>query len=124
MIAKSDKISELIVGCRKSFFYVGLFSLLINLLMLTVPLFMLQIFDRVLASQSYDTLVYLTIIAIVALMVFGILDSVRGRILVEVSRWIDNKLSPLSLSNSFDNVLDGQTYGYECLKDIGNVKFF
>ena len=49
------------------------FSLFINLLMLTVPLYMLQIFDRVLTSQSIDTLIYLTIIAIFALIVMSLL---------------------------------------------------
>ena len=84
-------------ACKKAFIYVGIFSFFVNILMLTVPLYMLQIFDRVLASQSYETLLYLTLIAISALLIFALLDITRSRILVRVSQWLYNHLSPQSL---------------------------
>ncbi|MEO1460013.1 MAG: type I secretion system permease/ATPase, partial [Pseudomonadota bacterium] len=43
--------------CRKHFWNVGIFSVFVNLLMLTGPLFMLQVYDRVLSSRSEATLV-------------------------------------------------------------------
>ena len=53
MSGKPDQVLKTtMAGCRRSFVHVGLFSLFINLLMLTVSLYMLQIFDRVIASQS------------------------------------------------------------------------
>ena len=79
-------LTAAIRGCRRAFGFVGLFSLCINLLLLTVPLYMLQVFDRVLASQSQETLVFLTIIAVAAVLVLGLLELVRSRILVRASR--------------------------------------
>jgi len=49
-----------LMACRGGFLAVALFSLCINLLMLTVPIYMLQLFDRVLGSGSTDTLLLLT----------------------------------------------------------------
>ena len=54
------------------------FSFMVNLLLLTIPLYMLQIYDRVLPSRSMDTLVFLTVFAIFALVVLGMLEAVRA----------------------------------------------
>ena len=51
----------------------GVFSLIVNVLLLTMPLYMLQIYDRVLPSQSMDTLKFLSVIAVAALVVLGLL---------------------------------------------------
>jgi ABC-type protease/lipase transport system fused ATPase/permease subunit len=57
MSGKPDQVLKAtMAGCRRSFIQVALFSMFINILVLTVPLYMLQIFDRVLASQSLETL--------------------------------------------------------------------
>ena len=54
-------IREVLSVCRGSFLAVGVFSLVVNLLMLVAPLYVLQIFDRVLSSGSQETLLYLTL---------------------------------------------------------------
>lgn len=74
-------------------FAVGFFSLCINLLMLTSPFYMLQLYDRVLMSRSVDTLVLLTAVALGALMILGILEAVRARVLVRVGARFDQGLS-------------------------------
>ncbi len=58
--------------------YAALLSACINLLQLTMPLYMMQVHDRVLNSQSMDTLVMLTILALGALIVLGVLDYIRA----------------------------------------------
>jgi len=60
----------------------AVFSFFLNLLMLVVPLYMLQVFDRVLSSRSESTLVMLTILAGFMLLVLGVLEAVRARVLV------------------------------------------
>ena len=72
---------DLVSRFRPYFLYAGLFSLVINLLLLVPPLYMLQVFDRVLASRSVETLVVLTVAAIVALRVMALLDVLRARLL-------------------------------------------
>ncbi|TIR61621.1 MAG: type I secretion system permease/ATPase, partial [Mesorhizobium sp.] len=57
---------------------VGLFSLLINILLLVIPLYLLQVYDRVLPSSSVETLVYLSAIAVLALAFLGLLDAIRA----------------------------------------------
>ncbi len=62
---------------RILFLLIG-FSFVVNMLMLTMPLYMLQIYDRILPSQSMDTLTFLSIIAGGALVVLGLLEAVRA----------------------------------------------
>ena len=65
--------------------FVGLFSLAVNLLMLTGPLFMLQIYDRVLATRSEETLAALAILAAGLFALYGVLEFVRTRVVAAVS---------------------------------------
>jgi ATP-binding cassette subfamily C protein len=69
---------------RSLYWTVGLFSAFANLLMLTGPLYMLQVYDRVLGSGSQETLVALSILVLFLYSVMGILDYTRGRIMARV----------------------------------------
>ncbi|MEH6830418.1 MAG: ABC transporter transmembrane domain-containing protein, partial [Sulfitobacter sp.] len=69
---------------RSLYWTVGLFSAFANLLMLTGPLYMLQVYDRVLGSGSQETLVALSLLVAFAYAVMGILDYTRGRIMARV----------------------------------------
>jgi ATP-binding cassette subfamily C protein len=76
--------AELRAACRDSrglFWSVGVFSVFGNLLMLTGPLYMLQIYDRVLGSGSVETLVALSLLVLFLYTVMGLLDHARGRIM-------------------------------------------
>ena len=67
---------------------------LINILTLTGSLFMMQVYDRVLGSQSVETLIGLSAIAIFAYVMQGILDGYRARILVLMAEKFDAEISP------------------------------
>lgn len=69
---------------RAFFFFVGIFSSFFNVLMLTGPLYMLQVYDRVLSSRSEATLLALTVIVVFLYVMMGILDYVRGRVMARV----------------------------------------
>ncbi|MEL6582350.1 MAG: type I secretion system permease/ATPase [Pseudomonadota bacterium] len=78
---------ELKAGMRKArhlFIWVGLFSFFANLLMLTGPIFMLQVYDRVLSSRSEATLVALFGLVIFLYAMMGFMDYARGRVLARV----------------------------------------
>ncbi|QDY71305.1 type I secretion system permease/ATPase [Qingshengfaniella alkalisoli] len=66
------------------FLFVGLFSVFVNLLMLTGPLFMLQVYDRVLGSRSEETLLALSVLVTFLFLMMGLLDFVRGRVLSRI----------------------------------------
>ena len=78
---------------RQAFTSVALFSFFINLLMLVPPIFMLQMYDRVLSSGSVPTLVMLLILAVGLLLVLGLLEWSRNRVLVRAGGRFDNMLS-------------------------------
>ena len=82
--------------CRGAFVGVGLFSLLINVLMLTGPIFMLQVYDRILTSRSLPSLVALSLLAVTLFLFQGGLEVVRGQILVRLASRVDRKLTPLA----------------------------
>ena len=79
-------------ACRASLLLVLALSFFINVLALTVPLYLLNVYDHVLSSQSLDTLVMLTAIVVVALAVHAILEALRREMLARVGTWIDDRL--------------------------------
>ncbi|SPH16731.1 Type I secretion system ATP-binding protein PrsD [Defluviimonas aquaemixtae] len=66
---------------RRLFWSVGLFSAFVNLLMLTGPIFMLQVYDRVLGSRSEETLLALFVLVAFLFLMMGLLDLARGRVM-------------------------------------------
>ncbi|WP_322890389.1 MULTISPECIES: type I secretion system permease/ATPase [unclassified Yoonia] len=79
--------SELRSARRESrllYWIVGIFSFFVNLLMLTGPLYMLNVYDRVLNSRSVETLIALTVLVAFLYAMMGILDHVRGRVMARV----------------------------------------
>jgi ATP-binding cassette subfamily C protein len=69
---------------RTLFWFVGIFGFFVNLLMLTGPIYMLQVYDRVLGSRSEATLVALTLLVAFLYGMMGLLDFARGRIMGRV----------------------------------------
>lgn len=79
-------------GLKRSFISVGLFSAAVNILMLTGPMFMLQVYDRVLSSGSVATLQGLVIIMVFAYVFMGIYDFLRVRVLSRAAYKLDQKV--------------------------------
>lgn len=88
---------------RTAFFfrYAWLFSLFVNLAMLTLPLYMLQVYDRVLASRSLPTLAMLTLGAAFVYAVYVGLEMLRSRVLVQASVALDRLLGKQVLGEVF-----------------------
>ena len=110
---------------RGAFFMTGVFSFFINLLMLTAPLYMLQIYDRVLASRSEPTLIVLTILAGGLLLVMGGLDLIRSRVLVRVGVKMDGLLNARVFSAVFAQALRGaRGQRAQALRDLDSLRQF
>lgn len=109
--------------CRSFFTYGGLFSFAINLLALAVPLYMLQVFNRVISSRSNETLFVLTSIFIVALVVDAALDVLRSRLFIRLGDTIYTKLrgTVLKAVMRFNNQADANKHG---LEDLDAVRTF
>ena len=118
-------VHNLLKACYTAFVACGVFSFFVNLLMLTMPLFMFQVFDRVLASRSESTLFLLLMIASCALAVQAALDSVRSYAFVRISRWIDRRVSPLLLSAAVAEALDrSKTASSNTLRQLSVLRNF
>jgi PrtD family type I secretion system ABC transporter len=89
---KTDEITDVLKGSRGALLSAGFFSGIVNVLMLTGPLFMLQVYDRVLSSGSVPTLVALAVITLALYAYYGFLEYVRSRILVRIGRRIEESL--------------------------------
>ncbi len=93
-------LKRAVAGCVQAFWGIGLFSLAINVLMLALPLYMMQVYDRVIPTRSGATLVLLTLITVVLLAVLAGLEWVRSWIMVRLSTWLDAQLAGEILSAS------------------------
>ncbi len=111
---------------RGTFIAVGLFSAVINVLMLTSPLYMMQVFDRVVANRSWETLIYLTLLALAALLVMGAVDTVRARLMTRVAEWLERQAGHEAFHRAVLKLpMSGAgRAGDEALRDIGKVRSF
>ena len=96
--SKDNDIYSALKGGKAALVSTGVFSFVINLLMLTGPLFMLQVYDRVLNSGSVSTLTALVILAATLYALYGFLEFVRSRIMMRIGRQLDEGLR----SRAFD----------------------
>jgi ABC-type protease/lipase transport system fused ATPase/permease subunit len=100
-----------------------LFSFFANLLLLASSLYMLQVFDRVLASGSVDTLLWLTGITLLAIAVYGVLEHVRRRLLADIGAWLEGELSTPVIARAIDRRLRGGAAD-SGLADVADLRSF
>jgi PrtD family type I secretion system ABC transporter len=85
-------VNALIARYRTELLFASLFSFVANLFVLASPLFMLQIYDRVLPSRSVPTLLVLVAITLLLLLAMAALETLRGRLLAALARRLDQDL--------------------------------
>ncbi len=122
---ETSELLDVIKTSKHAFYFTGLVSLFINILMLVPSLYMLQLYDRVLASRSKETLLMLTIIVVVMFAVMGTLEFVRSRILIRVGNAIDSKMSTRLFNAMFAlaNKNPGKS-GAQPLGDLTQIRQF
>jgi ABC-type protease/lipase transport system fused ATPase/permease subunit len=121
-----SELGNALAACRGAFISIGLMSGMSNILMLTGAIFMLEVYDRVLPSRSVPTLIGLVILAGGLYVALGLLDLIRGRILVRIGGRLDEALSgrvyemvvrlPLKVGNRND--------GLQPLRDLDSIRSF
>ena len=110
--------------CRPLFMSVFWFSFFINILMLAVPLYSLQVLDRVLSSGSTDTLLMLTIIVTSSLLFMGLLQGLRTLVFSQIGRWLDERLSMDTVEKTVGLALHKPGIGSQPLRDLAVIKSF
>ncbi|MGI9384549.1 MAG: type I secretion system permease/ATPase [Methyloligellaceae bacterium] len=100
--SKEDSLSKALANFRGSIVFIFLISGAVNVLALTGAVYMLQIYDRALTSQSIPTLMALSILAIGLYLGQGILDVIRSQVLVRLGAKLDYRLAPLAHKVTID----------------------
>ncbi|WP_282047434.1 type I secretion system permease/ATPase [Roseibium album] len=105
---------------------IGFFSGIVNLLMLTGPIFMLQIYDRVLTSQNINTLVALSALMAGLYLFMGLIDAARSRVLVATGHRFEQRLTATAFNATLSAPKPGQTPGYasSAIRDVEQIRSF
>lgn len=109
---------------RRGIFFVALFSVMINFLMLTVPIYLMQLSDRVLVSRSLDTLIMLTAGALGAIVLLALFDMVRRYVLTRIGMRLETELGGPLLAASIDQSASGAGSDIQGLRDLSSVRAF
>ncbi len=125
-IFQRSELGRAIWGFKREFAWVGIFSLVANLLMLTPTLYMLQVFDRVVISNNPLTLLALTLLTVGMFLVMGFAEWVRSRLLVRASAAFDQALSTRVFFASFEARLraTGGRLPQQALTDLTSLRQF
>lgn len=109
---------------KRAFAWVLFFSFFINVFMLALPLYMLQVYTRILPTQSLDSLIYLTLIVMVILGIYALLSAIRSHLLIETSAWLDKQLSASVFEHMPDQVLESNEYAQQAFLDLLTMRQF
>jgi len=124
-MAKSTIISEVLGSCKKELFTGFVFSFFINSLMLTMPLYMMSVFSRVLTSHSYMTLMGLFAMALLAFGVMGALMYLRDRMMERLASKIDVQFSDILMVNTLKNgTINNAPRNGQVLRDLRTIRQF
>lgn len=125
LTSPTDPIGQTLAGFRSAFRSVGVFSAVINLLMLVPSLYMLQVYDRVMTSQNETTLLMLTLMVLGAFLLQAGLEFVRSFMLVRVGAQLDMQLNQRIYTASFEQQLRrGGGNAGQALADLTTVRQF
>lgn len=120
-----SEMTRTLASFKPEFVAVGVFSLVVNILMLVPTLFMLQVFDRIMISQNMLTLFMLCLITLFLFSVLAFSEWIRSRLLVRIGLKLDKALSPRVFHASFEASLKGKNdLAREALGDLAQLRQF
>lgn len=119
-----SRITTALMRCRAVFLAVLVFSFGVNILMLASPIYMMQVFDRVVPTGNTDTLLVLSGMAVMALIVLGMLDEVRGRMLIRVGDWVERAFSPEVVASGVRVASSTMQPSAQGLRDLATIRQF
>ena len=121
---RGSEFQRAISHCRSYFWLVFLFSIVTNMLMLAFPIYMLQVYDRVLTTAHTDTLLMLTVIVGGALLVMASVDGLRNAMTLRIGGWLVNQLGPVYLASGVRARLAGSQGGSTLISDLTELRNF
>src|SRR5262249_18550803 len=121
---ETSELNKALRCCVSAFGTCAAFSFVINVLMLVSPIYMLQVYDRVLTTGHVDTLIMITLIVTIALAVMCALDTLRTIITIRIGCWLNDQLGPAFLACGVRGRLKGDPYGAQSFQDISQIQNF
>lgn len=120
-----SELADVLFRLRRSFFALAAFSGVINVMMLTPAIYMLQVYDRALVSRNVTTLTMLTLLVIGLFMLMSALEMVRTRVLIRVGNFLDMDLNRRIFSAAFErNLSRAGGNPAQVLQDLAQVRQF
>ena len=112
-------MADAVEACRPHFVAAAAFSFFLNLLFLAPAIYMLQVYDRVVATGGKMTLLFITLALAVALLTMSALDAIRARLLVKASVRLDALLAPRILNRMMSS---GSPGAIQSMRDFDTVR--
>lgn len=120
-----SELAEVLFRLRRSFYALGAFSGVINVMMLTPAIYMLQVYDRALVSRNVTTLAMLTLLVIGLFLLMSALEMIRTRVLIRVGNGLDMDLNRRIFSAAFErNLSRAGGNPAQALQDLAQVRQF
>jgi PrtD family type I secretion system ABC transporter len=120
----NNELRNALAHCRGAFFATAAFSFVANLLLFASPIYMMQIYDRVLTSRSMPTLLLLTLILFGALALLGSIELIRSKILARAGLKLDMLLGGRVFNAIFRRSLTQPGAGAQGLRDLDTIRDF
>ena len=121
----SDLLRRTLRSCTGGVGYAAFIGLFVNILYLVVPFYMIQGYDRVMASRSLDTLTALTLLAAAGLVFLAMLDYLRARVFMIVGEKMARRLSgPVLAAAVGDSLRSQSALGGNAMRDLQEVRQF
>lgn len=125
LLNKKNEIEQALLGFKSTFWTIGTFSAITNLLMLVPSLYMLQVYDRVLASRNELTLAMLTVLMLGAYLLMVGLELVRSFVLVRVGARFDMQMNKRVYTAAFEqNLKQAGGNAGQALSDLTTLRQF
>ncbi|ALK10462.1 type I secretion system permease/ATPase [Blastochloris viridis] len=122
--SKTTTAQTLLQQSRYGVVFVLVTSFVINILVLASPLYMQQVFDRVVQTHHYATLAYLTLLTVFALGVLGALDALRGIGLARIGHWIDDSLRMAVMFTALHHARTDGRLNNQVIGDLSTLRAF
>lgn len=123
--AGASPLAAVLLGFRRELIWTAIFGCFVNLLMLTPTLYMMQVFDRVMISNSEYTLAALSLLGIVFYLMMGFADWLRSRLLVRAGNRFDQLMHREVFRVSFEaRLADNLRTPLQPLSDLTNLRQF
>jgi PrtD family type I secretion system ABC transporter len=123
-LAKRGEMWLALLASKRAIIFVGWFSCAINILMLAGPLFMLQVYDRVMASGSMATLGALLALTLAVYGIIGLLELARSRLVTRIGTEIDQRIGDRIFEAAMKSQLSNTGSPSGALRDLDTLRNF